>query len=63
MPNGKAKVQTPAAQEYFIRKLAKSGSSRYLSISTILPKDWEAVKIYVDSLSSEGCVLRIIPIR
>lgn len=50
-------------QEYHLRKLVRSGNSRYVSVSTILPKDWEAVKVYVDSLSSDSCVLRIIPIR
>jgi len=50
-------------KDYFIRKLARSGSSRYISVSTILPKDWEAVKIVVENLSTEGCLLRIIPIR
>jgi hypothetical protein len=63
MQKERAKTQSPATQEYFIRKLAKSGSSRYLSISTILPKDWEAVKIYVENLSPDGCLLKIIPIR
>lgn len=63
MQKGKTKARSLITQEYFIRKLAKSGSSRYLSISTILPKDWEAVKIYVESLSPDGCLLKIIPIR
>ena len=57
------KIQKLSAQNYYIRKLAKSGSSRYLSIGVILPKEWEAVKIYVENLSPESCLLRIVPIR
>jgi hypothetical protein len=62
-PKPKVDGQKSLTQDYYLRKLAKSGSSRYLSISTILPRDWEAVKVYVDSLSPESCTLRIIPIK
>jgi len=55
--------QAVEAQEYYFRKLAKSGNTRYISVNAILPKDWRAVKVYVDSLSSEVCILRIIPVR
>ena len=50
-------------QPFYLRKLAKSGSSRYLSVGTILPKDWEAVKVYVVYLDSQKCILEILPIR
>ena len=63
MSGAKVKTQKLIVSGYHIRKLAKSGGSRYIAVSTILPKDWEAVKIYVEQLSSEGALLRIIPIR
>lgn len=50
-------------QPYYLRKLARSGSSRYLSVGTMLPKDWEAVKVYVQDLDSQGCILKIVVIR
>ena len=42
-----------------IRKLTKSGSSRYLSVGTILPEGWEAVKVFVIEQTEDVCVLRL----
>jgi len=47
----------------YLRRLAKAGSSRYLSLGTIVPKDWLNVKVYVEQISDKCCVLRIEPVR
>ena len=47
----------------YLRKLTKSGSSRYLSVSTILPLEWVNLKVYVETMGKEGCILRIVPIE
>ena len=63
MNSAKVKVQRQVVSGYYIRKLAKSGNSRYIAVTNILPRDWEAVKVYVEQLSSEDALLRIVPIR
>jgi len=34
-------------QGFFVRKLTRSGNSRSISVGTILPLDWVAVKLTV----------------
>ena len=48
---------------FWIRKLTKSGGTKYLSITTILPSTWQAVKIKAIVESDEVYVLRIEPIK
>lgn len=45
-----------------LRKLTKSGASRYLSVSTILPKDWIAVKVYVLEATEGSVTLKLVRI-
>ena len=45
-----------------LRKLTKSGSSRYLSVGTILPQGWTNLKVYVEQIDNDVCVLRLVPI-
>jgi len=52
-------VKVPEPQEFHLRKLARSGISRYLSVGTLLPIEWEAVKVYIDKQDSSTCVLRL----
>jgi len=47
----------------YIRKLTKSGATRYLSVGTILPPEWVEVKVVVEEQSNRGVLLRIEPIR
>ena len=47
------------SSSFVIRKLASSGSSRYISTNKLVPKDWEAVKVYVVELKGDYCVLRL----
>jgi len=47
------------SRPFFVRKLTKAGGSRYLSITNILPKEWTAVKISVESLDKETCLLKL----
>jgi len=54
---------TTAVQEYKIRKIAKAGNSRYLSVGTILPADWEAVKMFVDKAGKQTFVIRLEQIK
>lgn len=44
---------------FYLRKLTKSGASRYLSIGKILPSEWDAVKVFVVEITGEVCVLRL----
>lgn len=54
----------PKYSELFtIRKLAKSGNSRYLSVSKLVPSDWLAVKVFVEKLEGGVCVLRLEQIK
>lgn len=54
----------PKYSELFtIRKLAKSGNSRYLSVSKLIPPDWLAVKVFVEKLEGGVCVLRLEQIK
>ena len=51
------------SKPFTIRKIAKSGSSRYLSIGTLLPSDWVAVKVFIEKLDGGVCVLRLEQIK
>lgn len=59
----KVKSQVVDTKPFHLRKLTRAGSARYLGVGTILPKDWEAVKVYVEDMSASQCILRIVPIR
>jgi len=63
MDISKEKVREQAARQFYIRRLTKSGASRYLSIGTLLPLDWQAVKVYVEQLDKGICVLRLVQIK
>jgi len=56
-------METAISKPFTVRKLAKSGNSRYISVSTILPKDWVAVKIVVEQLDKGVCILRLEQIK
>lgn len=51
------------SQQFHVRKLTKSGNSRYLSVGALIPIGWQAVKVYVEQLDKEVCVLRIVQIK
>ncbi len=55
--------QKPQDKTFHLRKLTKAGSSRYLSVGTLLPQDWSAVKVYVEQLSGGVCVLKLEQIK
>lgn len=44
---------------FFHRKLAKSGGSRYLAVGKILPGDWQFVRVSVEKIEDEVCILKI----
>lgn len=48
---------------FTIRKIAKSGNSRYISISKLVPLDWIAVKIVVEKLDKGVCILKLEQIK
>jgi len=48
---------------FTIRKIAKSGNSKYLSISNIVPDDWIAVKVFTVELKGEVILLRLEQIK
>jgi len=47
---------------FAIRKLSRSGKTRYLSVGTILPNEWEAVKVFTVEVNRGYVTLRIEPI-
>jgi len=53
----------PQDRTFYLRKLTKAGGSRYLSVGTILPQDWEAVKVYMEQLKDGVCILRLEQIK
>jgi len=48
---------------FTIRKIAKSGNSRYLSISNLVPAEWLAVKVYVEKVEGGVCILKLEQIK
>lgn len=56
MPKVKKLIETPS---FYHRKVAKSGGSRYLTVSKILPPDWLIVKVEVLKFEGKECLLRI----
>ena len=51
------------AKTFTIRKIAKSGNSKYLSISNIVPDGWVAVKVYVEKVEGGVCILKLEQIK
>jgi len=52
------KIDTPSTR-LFLRKLAKSGGTRYLAVGTIMPEDWEFVKVFAKRISAKVITLRL----
>jgi len=48
---------------FFVRKMTKAGSSRYLSVGKILPPDWEAIKIYMSVTADASIILKLVQIK
>uniref|UniRef100_A0A6H1ZXS1 Uncharacterized protein n=1 Tax=viral metagenome TaxID=1070528 RepID=A0A6H1ZXS1_9ZZZZ len=46
-----------------LRRLTKTGGTRSLSVGTILPPDWKAVKVFVVSIKDGVCVLKLEQIK
>ena len=44
---------------FYFRRITRSGKTRYLSLGSILPGDWEACKVYAKVVSDEVVVLRL----
>lgn len=44
---------------FWHRKIAKSGSSRYLAVGKIIPDDWLVVRVKVIKREDKVCVLEI----
>ena len=51
------------SKTFTIRKIAKSGNSRYLSISNLVPPDWIAVKVFVEKIEGGICILKLEQIK
>ena len=58
-----SQAQEKLSVSYHIRKLAKSGNSRYLSVGKIVPTDWEVVKVIVLKRDDDSCTLRLEQIK
>jgi len=46
-------------KSFYARKVAKSGAARYIAVSRILPPDWQMVKVSVEKLEGNICILRL----
>ena len=57
--SNKLPVMKVKDKSYLLRRIAKSGNSRYLSVGTIVPKEWEVVKVYVVESRYDRCILRL----
>ena len=56
-------MQQRVAKPFTIRKIAKSGNSKYLSISHIVPDDWIAVKVFTEKLEGGVCIIKLEQIK
>lgn len=56
----KPKVKQSKGTEFYARRVARSGNSRYIAVSRILPKHWNMVKINVVKLEGDECILRLV---
>ncbi len=63
MIQGKEQKKQSLGATFDLRKLTKSGSSRYLNVGSILPKDWIAVKVYTQGIQGDICDLRLVRIK
>jgi len=50
-------------KQFTIRKIARSGNSRYLSISNLIPPDWIAVKVFLEKQEGGVCILKLEQIK
>ncbi len=50
-------------KDFFLRTITKAGGSRYISLKAILPGDWKAVRVSVESLKDGVCILKLIQIK
>lgn len=59
----KKELEEQGSQQFWVRKLTKAGGSRYLSVGTLLPADWQIVKVYLEQQGEGVCVLRLVQIK
>lgn len=52
-------TKVPESKPFVVRKLARSGHTRYLSVGTILPDHWDTVKVIVDHIDTDKCTLKL----
>lgn len=57
MEKTKGALDTIKEQPFHLRTLSKSGGSKYLSLGTIIPPDFTAVKVYALMVDKRTCVL------
>lgn len=55
----KRKVSKQASSQFYHRKLARAGSTRYLAVGKILPSSWSFVQVEVKGLTDKECLLKI----
>jgi len=49
----------PVSKPFTVRRINKSGNSRYLNIGTVIPEGWTHVKVIVEELTGDVCVLKL----
>lgn len=59
----KLPVKVRQDTSYHLRRLARSGSSRYLSVGKLLPPDWDMVKVFILNMDKERCTIRLEVIK
>lgn len=45
--------------QFYIRKLSKAGGSRYLNVGTILPREWEWMRVSIVEIDNDTCILKL----
>lgn len=63
MTNQPGVKQPVESKSFYVKKLTKSGATRYLSVGAMFPKDWSIVKVTVERLDKGVCILRVEPIK
>jgi len=51
------------SKPFRVYTLTKSGSTRYLNIGTVLPKDWVVVKLTLEKLEAGVAILKLEQIK
>jgi len=55
----KLRVKPKRPNAFYFRKIGKAGGTRTLSVGQILPPDWMVVKVTIEKLEGDECILKV----